>query len=73
MAKYAATIEQAGDGSWTAAFLDGENSVVGSGATRDEALEDLRSGLTGLIEYLKANGRPLPTPSAEIVTIELAV
>lgn len=72
MAKFFATVEQAEDGSWTAAILGEKDLVLGDGATKDEALEDLRNGLAGLIEYLKARGEPLPQSSIEIVTVEVA-
>ncbi len=71
MAKFTATLEQAGDGSWTAAVI-GEHSVLGTGATRDAALVDLRKGIVGLIEYLKSKGKPLPQSSIELVNIEVA-
>lgn len=61
MAKFTATVEQAGDGSWTALAVIGENnSVLGTGDTRGEALEDLRKGIATLIEYLQEKGEPLP-------------
>ncbi len=71
MAKFAATVEQAADGTWTAAFI-GEHTVLGTGATKDEALDDLRKGVAGLIEYLKSKGEDLPRPSIEVVSIEVA-
>ena len=71
MAKFTAMVEQAGDGTWTAAVV-GEHSVLGTGATKDEALDDLRKGVAGLLEYLKAQGEPLPQSSIELVSIEVA-
>lgn len=72
MARFTATVEQSGDGTWTAALF-GENDIaLGTGATKDEALDDLRKGLAGLIEYLKAKGEPLPQSSVEVVSIEVA-
>jgi predicted RNase H-like HicB family nuclease len=59
---FAATVEQAGDGSWTAAIV-GKNTVLGEGDTQEEALEDLRRGIEGLIEYLREKGEPLPQPA----------
>ena len=66
-----AMVEQAGDGTWTAAVI-GEHSVLGTGETRENAVEDLRRGVTGLIEYLKSKGETLPQPSVELVNIEIA-
>ena len=57
--KFTATVEQAGEGSWTAAII-GEHTVLGTGATREEALSDLRRGVVTLIEFLKQQGEPLP-------------
>jgi predicted RNase H-like HicB family nuclease len=71
MVKLTAMVEQAGDGSWTAAVV-GEHSVLGTGATKDEALADLRRGVAGLIEYLKAQGEALPQSAIELVNIEVA-
>ncbi|MGH9606249.1 MAG: type II toxin-antitoxin system HicB family antitoxin [Terracidiphilus sp.] len=72
MARFAATVEQSGDGSWTAALFGENDTVLGTGATKDEALDDLRGGLAGLIGYLKAKGEPLPQSSVEVVSIEVA-
>ncbi len=72
MAKFIATVEQAGDGSWAAALYGEKGTVLGTGATKEDALVDLRGGLAGLIEYLKAKGEPLPQSSIEFVSIEVA-
>jgi predicted RNase H-like HicB family nuclease len=72
MAKFTATVEQAGDGDWTAALFGEKNIVLGTGATKEEALEDLRRGLEGLIEHLKGQGESLQPSSIEIVSIEVA-
>ena len=71
MVKLTATVERAGDGTWTAAVM-GEHTVLGTGATREEALTDLRSGVSTLIDYLKSEGKPLPQSSIELVSIEVA-
>ena len=67
MAKFTATVEQAGDGSWTAAII-GEHTILGTGATRDEAISNLRQGIIGEL----ARGGPLPQYSIELVDIEVA-
>jgi hypothetical protein len=56
-------IEQAGDGSWTAAII-GENTVLGTDDTRDEALDDLRKSLVVLIGYLKES--PCLSPQSRL-------
>jgi predicted RNase H-like HicB family nuclease len=71
MAKFAAMVEQAGDGTWSACVV-GEHTVLGTGATREEAIEDLRRGIAGLIEYLKETGQPVPAMTTEVVSIEVA-
>jgi predicted RNase H-like HicB family nuclease len=71
MLKFTATVEQAADGTWTAAVI-GEHSILGTGATRELALHDLHQGIAGLIEYLKEKGEPLPQSSVEIVSVEVA-
>ena len=72
MATFTATVEQGEDGSWTAALPGEKDLVLGDGDTKDEAIEDLRRGLIGLIEDLKKKGEPLPQSSIEIVSIEVA-
>ncbi len=72
MAKFTAMVEQARDGSWTAAII-GEHTILGTGATKDEAIADLRRGVAGLVEYLKLKGEPpLPEYAIELVSIEVA-
>ena len=70
--KVNARLERAGDGSWTASMMDADNIVLGTGDTRDEALADLRRGIETLIEYLKSEGKSLPEPTIEVVSIEVA-
>jgi predicted RNase H-like HicB family nuclease len=71
MAKFAAMVEQASDGTWSACVV-GEHTVLGQGATHEEALEDLRRGIAGLIEYLKETGQPVPVMTTEVVCVEVA-
>ena len=71
MAKFTAMVEQGADGSWSACVI-GEHTVLGQGDTKEEALADLRHGITGLIEYLKETGQPIPAVSTELVSIEVA-
>ena len=70
--KFAATVEQAGDGSWTAAIINDEQITLGTGDTREAALLDLQRGVEGLCEYLKSQGIPLPRLDMEVVSIEIA-
>jgi len=62
-------VEQAGDRTWNAAVI-GEHTVLGTGISKEAALEDLRNGIKGLLEHLKSAGLP-PTPIMEIVRVEL--
>ena len=70
--KVNARLERAGDGSWTASMMDGDNIVLGTGETREEALTDLRHGIELLVESLRSKGKSLPEPSIEVVSIEVA-
>jgi predicted RNase H-like HicB family nuclease len=67
VAKFTATVEQAEDGNWTAAII-GEHTILGAGATKDEALENLRQGIIGELAY----GELLPQSSVELISIEVA-
>ena len=71
MAKFAAMVEQAQDGSWSACVV-GEHTILGQGDTKEQAIDDLRNGIAGLIEYLKETGQPVPSVSVELVSIEVA-
>jgi predicted RNase H-like HicB family nuclease len=70
-AKFAAIVEQARDGSWSACVV-GEQTVLGTGATKEDALSDLGRGIAGLIEYLRETGQPVPAMTTEVVSIEVA-
>jgi predicted RNase H-like HicB family nuclease len=69
MASYTATVERAGDGSWTAALFSEDAIVLGAGATKEEALESLRQGILGAL----APGETLPESAIELVNIEVGV
>jgi predicted RNase H-like HicB family nuclease len=64
-------VEQARDGSWSACVV-GEHTILGQGDTKEQAIDDLRNGIAGLIEYLKETGQPVPSVSVELVSIEVA-
>lgn len=66
--KLTATIEQAQDGTYTTLAVVGEHTIIGTGATREEAVASLQSGARGLVEYLKSEGRSLP----QVVSVEIA-
>lgn len=66
-----AMVERAGDGTWSAAVI-GEHSILGTGATREEAIANLREGARPLIAYLKSEGKPLPQNGVEFVSVEVA-
>jgi predicted RNase H-like HicB family nuclease len=65
MANYTGTLEQAGDGSWTAAII-GKHTVLGTGSTRDEALRDLQDGVRGVTEHLRHTGETMNASSIEL-------
>ncbi|HSU19254.1 MAG TPA: type II toxin-antitoxin system HicB family antitoxin [Acidobacteriaceae bacterium] len=67
-----ATLEQAEDGTWTAAVFGVEDIILGTGPTREEALSNLRDGVTGLVDCLKSEGKQLPQSSVELVSIDVA-
>jgi hypothetical protein len=46
VAKFTAMVEQGADGSWSACVV-GEHTVPGQGDTKEDALADLRNGITG--------------------------
>ena len=71
MAKFTAIVEQDQDGSWSACVV-GEHTILGQGDTKEQAIDDLRNGIAGLIEYLKETGQPVPSVSVELVSIEVA-
>jgi predicted RNase H-like HicB family nuclease len=71
MTKFIAAVEQAQDGSWTAAVI-GEHTVLGTGISKEDALDNLRDGVQGLMEYLAAKGLPLPNEHVEFVELEVA-
>ena len=50
----------------------GEHTVLGTGDTRDEALSNVREGLTGIMAYLREQGEALSPTAIEVVTIEIA-
>ena len=71
MAKFTAVLEAADDGSWSAYML-GESLVVGTGKSRDAALEDLREATRFWLEYMRESGQPVSSNSTEVVTFEVA-
>ena len=71
MVKFTAMVEQASDGTWTAAVV-GEQTVLGTGDTREAALDDLRSGVASLVDHLRRKGEPFPQSTIELVSIEVA-
>jgi predicted RNase H-like HicB family nuclease len=74
IARFTATVRKADEGDWVAlADIGDKHSVFGSGETREAAIENLREGIAGEIEYLKSKGESLPQSSVEVVNIEVAV
>jgi predicted RNase H-like HicB family nuclease len=68
MVRLTATVEQASDSTFTAVAVIGEHSILGTGDTKEAAIEDLREGAEGLFEYLKSKGQPLP----QLASVEVA-
>lgn len=71
MAKFIAVIEEAEDSTWSASIL-GEHTVLGTGETKEAAIENLREGILSLQEYLKGKGQSLPNRRIEFVELDVA-
>ena len=55
MTKFTARVGQAGDGTWTAAVI-GQHTVLGTGDTRELAVENLKDGIKSLLQFLAWEG-----------------
>ncbi len=71
MARYTAILEQGDDGSWSAYTL-APSLVIGTGATKDEAVADLKTAMNFWLEFMKDTNQPVPSVSSEIVSFEVA-
>jgi predicted RNase H-like HicB family nuclease len=71
MATYTAILEEGDDGSWSAYTLS-PSLIVGTGATKDAALADLRVAVSFWLDYMRDTGQPVPRVSTEVVSIEVA-
>ncbi len=71
MAKFTAVVEQGEDGSWSAYTLT-PSLVTGTGASKDDALADLRIATALWLNFMKETGQAIPDVSAELVTFEVA-
>ena len=71
MPRYAVIVEQAEDTTWSAYSVT-PAAVAGTGATRDEALEDFRVAMTYWLEHLKETGQAVPSGGPEVVSLEVA-
>jgi predicted RNase H-like HicB family nuclease len=65
MVEFPATVERAADGTWTAAIVR-EHSVLGTGASKEGALEDLRKGVAGLVECLNHKDEAIPNRQSSL-------
>jgi predicted RNase H-like HicB family nuclease len=66
--KYRVLIEPDGDG--YVAEVPSLPGCISQGATRSEALENIREAIAGYLESLEAHGDPVPPPmSEEIVEV----
>jgi predicted RNase H-like HicB family nuclease len=71
MAKFTAIVEQAEDGSWSA-YTVSPTIATGTGATKEAALADLKTGMAFWLEYMKDTAQQVPAGSAEVVSFEVA-
>ena len=71
MAKFIAMVEQADDSTWTASIL-GEHTLLGTGETKEAAIESVREGIVSLTSYLASKGQSFPGVRAELVELEVA-
>ena len=69
--RYTAVFAQAEDGGWSGYEPDLPTILVG-GETLDEAKENMRTGIELWIEDMKEQGLPIPAPSTQAVSIEVA-
>lgn len=71
MAKFTAVLEHGDDGTWSAYTLS-PSVVIGSGESRDAAIDDLRTAMSFWLEFMKETGQVVPPDSAELVSFEVA-
>jgi predicted RNase H-like HicB family nuclease len=64
MKEYLVIYEQAADGGWGAHSPD-IDGVYALGRTREEVEARMAEALTAAIEYLRAEGMPIPEPHTE--------
>jgi predicted RNase H-like HicB family nuclease len=71
MATFTAVLEQGEDGSWSAYTLS-PSLVVGTGATKEAAVADLRSAMEFWLEFMRESGQPVAATTTELVSFEVA-
>ena len=69
--KFTAVLEQSEDGTWSAYTLS-PSLVAGSGASREAAVDDLRTAMTCWLEHMKETGQAIPASSSELISFEVA-
>ena len=68
---YTAVFEQAADGTWSG-YVPDLPVILATGATKAEAVTDMRTAMSLWIEDRKQRGLPIPSPATEFVHIEVA-
>lgn len=71
MAYYTAIFEQSSSGTW-AGYVPDLPVILAMGDTRAEAEANMREVIELWIEETKADGLPIPAPSAQSALIEVA-
>jgi predicted RNase H-like HicB family nuclease len=71
MRTFTAVLEQGEDLSWSAYTLS-PALVMGTGATKDAALEDLRVAMGLWLEHMKESNQPVLPSTTELVNFEVA-
>ena len=66
-----AVFEQAADGTWTG-YVPDMPLVLGTGNSKADAMRDLRVAVELWMEDRKARNLDLPTPSTEVLEVEVA-
>lgn len=72
MTEYLVIIEPAEDGSGFGAWVPNLPGCVATGRTREEARERIAYSIPLHMESLRANGEPVPPPTAEAQRVTVA-
>jgi predicted RNase H-like HicB family nuclease len=69
MTTYGVIYEQAEDGSWSASAAD--LPVFAVGATRDEAEQEIQTGIASYLDELERSGQPMPELRSVVGTVSV--